>query len=151
MASKWSTNLIEYTYLRTIHYCRNWCFVFLPTLFLLAACSTPSSPQVQLIGNQELIELQASGNLQLVDVRTPEEIAHGIIEGAENIDFRNKNFNERIARLDKDQPIAVYCAAGGRSGKASEILLSMGFKEIYDLTGGFSQWQLEEYPISNPE
>ena len=74
-----------------------------------------------------------------------------MIQGAENIDFRGEHFKEKIARLDKDRPIAVYCAAGIRSGKASEILLSMGFKEIYDLSGGFSQWQGEENLIVKPD
>jgi len=121
------------------------------TLLACFSCSSPSSPQIKPIDNMGLVELQEKGNLQLIDVRTPEEVNQGMIQGALNIDFRSPDFKKKIAQLNKDQPIAVYCGAGGRSGKTSDLLLTLGFKEIYDLTGGYSQWQQEEYPIALPE
>ena len=44
-------------------------------------------------------------------------------------------------QLDKNQPIIVYCAAGGRSAKASQMLKKNGFKVIYDLSGGYDNWE----------
>ena len=82
-----------------------------------------------------------------MDVRTPEEVAAGSIEGAENIDFRAPGFEQAIGQLDKSKPIAVFCGAGGRSGKTSDLLVELGFEQIYDLSGGFGQWEAEGNPV----
>lgn len=79
-------------------------------------------------------------NPQIVDVRTPEEYSLGHIHGAENINFRDSNFQTHISKLDKTRPVLVYCAVGGRSGRASEILDELGFAKIYDLGGGANAW-----------
>jgi rhodanese-related sulfurtransferase len=80
-------------------------------------------------------------SVQLVDVRTPEEFASGHIEGAVLIDFYDTDFGERIGKLDKNKPVMVYCAAGGRSGSTAEKLNKMGFKKVYDLDGGMRAWR----------
>jgi rhodanese-related sulfurtransferase len=43
--------------------------------------------------------------------------------------------------LDKEIPIYLYCRSGGRSNKAARQLISLGFKEIYDLQGGYLGWK----------
>lgn len=75
-----------------------------------------------------------------VDVRTPEEVAAGQIPGAINIDYKNANFKEEIGKLDPSKPIYLYCRSGNRSGKASILLEEIGFKEIYDLEGGWNAY-----------
>ena len=45
-----------------------------------------------------------------------------------------------ISKLDKNKPVLLYCAMGGRSSKASKVFKSQGFKKIYDLKGGFLSW-----------
>jgi rhodanese-related sulfurtransferase len=117
---------------------------------ILSSCTNSAAQQNEKISNQELIQLMKNENLQLVDVRTPEEVQQGMIEGAQNIDYRSPDFENNIAKLDRNQPIAVYCGVGGRSGKASDLLIDLGFKEVYDLTGGFTQWEAEEHPIKVP-
>ena len=117
---------------------------------LIGACSNPATSQVEEITNQQLTQLMENKELQLVDVRTSEEVSQGIIEGAQNIDFRNPDFKSNISELDKKKPIAVYCGAGIRSGKAAAMLQELGFEKIYDLTGGFNQWDAENYPVAKP-
>ncbi len=117
---------------------------------LMGACSNSGVSQIHDITNQELVQLLENEQVQLVDVRTPAEVAEGTIDGAQNIDFRDDSFTATIGRLDKEKPIVVYCGAGGRSGKTSDLLQELGFKEIYDLTGGFNQWKAEDYPIAKP-
>ena len=117
---------------------------------LVVCCSNPAVSQVNKVTNQELVKLMENDDLQLVDVRTPEETSEGMIEGAQNIDFRKDDFKANISKLDKSKPIAVYCGAGGRSGKTSELLKELGFEEIYDLTGGFNLWEAEDYPVAKP-
>ena len=84
-------------------------------------------------------------NVQLFDVRTPEEYNLGHIEGSINIDFKNqKNFNLFFEKLDKKNPIYLYCRSGNRSKKSADILIKLGFSEVYDLKGGFVEWNLNE-------
>ena len=80
--------------------------------------------------------------LQLIDVRTPEEYAGGTIPGAVMIDVKDNAFAANAeAKLDKDNPVAVFCRSGRRSAAAASILTEKGFKTVVNLTGGFLAWQ----------
>jgi rhodanese-related sulfurtransferase len=79
-------------------------------------------------------------DVQLIDVRTSEEYSKGFIEEAQNIDYNSTDFANKISELDKNKPVLLYCAMGGRSSKASKVFKSQGFKKIYDLKGGFLSW-----------
>ena len=79
-------------------------------------------------------------DVQLIDVRTSEEYSKGFIEEAQNIDYNSTDFANKISKLDKNKPVLLYCAMGGRSSKASKVFKSQGFKKIYDLKGGFLSW-----------
>jgi rhodanese-related sulfurtransferase len=80
-------------------------------------------------------------NVQLVDVRSPQEVANGHLEKAVNINIADADFEAKMSQLDKTKPIAVYCGVGGRSGKAAAKLTSLGFTKIYDLQGGITAWK----------
>ena len=75
----------------------------------------------------------------ILDVRTPGEVAEGIIANAKVFDFNGADFSKQIQTLDKTKPVYVYCKAGGRSGKASKMLIDLGY-EVYDLEGGMDAW-----------
>ena len=82
--------------------------------------------------------------VQLVDVRTSREYSRGHIKDAVNIDvFQKKAFTEYFERLDKSQPVYLYCRSGQRSQKTAARLLAMGFEQIFDLKGGILQWDKE--------
>ncbi len=81
------------------------------------------------------------GNVQLLDVRTPEECADGIIPGATAINVLEESFRTRIQELDKDQTVLVYCRSGNRSQRASEILVAEGFREVHHLAGGYLAYE----------
>jgi rhodanese-related sulfurtransferase len=85
--------------------------------------------------------IQTDKNVQLVDVRTPQEMANGHIEKAVNINIADADFQAKMSQLDKTKPVAVYCGVGGRSGKAAAILTTLGFTKIYDLQGGMTAWK----------
>ena len=76
----------------------------------------------------------------LLDVRTPDEFNKGHIEGAENFNYYQNNFIQRLNIFDKNKPLLVYCRSGNQSYKAAKILDSLGFKQIIDLKGGFLAW-----------
>jgi len=85
-------------------------------------------------------KLASEQDAQLVDVRTTDECAGGIIENATNLDYFNDSFKDELAKLDKTKPLMLYCRSGNRSGKASKIAAALGFQEIYDLEGGYNAW-----------
>lgn len=80
-------------------------------------------------------------NEVILDVRTPGEVSQGMISGAQHIDFYADNFKDELKKLDKDKPVLVYCAAGGRSAQAQAMMKDMGFKEVYNLLGGYTAWK----------
>ena len=72
-------------------------------------------------------------NYYLIDVRTPEEFKSGYLEDAINIEWQNiKNLNKEIKKDDK---IYLYCRSGNRSGKATDILINMGYKNVKNIGG----------------
>lgn len=77
----------------------------------------------------------------ILDVRTPEETAEGIISGAIEMDINGSEFSNQIQTLDKSKPVCVYCKAGGRSANASEMLLQLGYT-VYNLDGGYDAWKM---------
>ncbi len=85
--------------------------------------------------------IKTSTNIQLIDVRTPEEVAKGSIEGAINYNFYDADFEEKIKSLNPETATYIYCKSGGRSGKTAKLLTKLGFQEVYDLKGGFNAWK----------
>ena len=92
-------------------------------------------------------KLKETPEAQLIDVRTPGEVAQGFIEFAKNIDYNGSNFASEIAKLDKSKPVFVYCLSGGRSGSAAAEMRSQGFKEVYELNGGIMKWSASNLPL----
>lgn len=88
-----------------------------------------------------------SGSVQIIDVRTAPEFASGHIKGATNINLYDKEFKTKIGKLDKSKPVYLYCRSGARSNHASNIVGGLGFKEIYDLTGGVISWNASKFEL----
>ena len=88
--------------------------------------------------------LNADENAVILDVRTPEEVAQGMIPNAMAIDiYKGQGFIDEIEKLDKTKTYYVYCRSGARSGQACSVMNQLGFKNAYNLTGGFMEWQGE--------
>ena len=117
--------------------------ICLPLVFLfltvLSSCGQGSTDKASLVTPEELN--QKKDEIVLIDVRTPQEYEQGHIENAVNINIAGESFQEEIGKLDKEEPVYVYCKVGGRSGKAAKMLKDMGFKEVYDLEGGIVNWE----------
>ncbi|WP_242157927.1 rhodanese-like domain-containing protein [Aestuariivivens sediminis] len=118
-------------------------------MLILAGCEQFTDNQAKIVTPEEMQILLQNERVQLVDVRTPEEYNDGYIENAINIDYYSPTFVEDIEKLDKEQPILVYCKSGRRSAKCSKILEEAGFKKIYDLKGGFSTWKFKGFKIES--
>lgn len=118
-------------------------YKFLTLIFsclILFSCAAQETESYKIISSQEFEKRTNPNNVLIIDVRTPLEFAQGHLENAINIDITDPNFNAKIKAFDKNEPMYIYCKSGGRSGNAGKIMLSLGFKEIYDLQGGISNW-----------
>lgn len=80
-------------------------------------------------------------NLVLIDLRSPDEVAQGKIKGALEIDLKSPDFKERIAALDKTKQYMLYDYAGGLSNKAMQMMIEMGFKQVYNIKDGYRQFK----------
>lgn len=88
-----------------------------------------------------LFYLELSSENLLIDVRTPEELKEGHIEGALNISVLSGDFKKKINELPKEAPVYIYCRSGKRSKKAAIQMDSLGFKKIFDIEGGYIAWK----------
>ena len=78
----------------------------------------------------------------IIDVRTEDEYESGKIPGALNIDiYKGQGFIYRVEELDKAKNFYVYCAAGVRSANACGVMQQLGFENVFNLVGGFSNWE----------
>ncbi len=100
-----------------------------------------SSGEVPEVNVRQFEKLRVSGSAIVIDVRTPKEIADGKVPDALEIDYESDDFESKINSLDKDKSYMVYCEAGGRSSKATEMMLQKGFKNVYNLEGGYKAWE----------
>lgn len=108
---------------------------------LLSCQEIKKEGNIEVITAEEMQSILDLEDIQLVDVRTPEEFKEGFIANAQNIDYFSDTFDEDIEKLDKNKPVIVYCKSGGRSAKCADKLLEAGFVKVYDLEGGISKWK----------
>ncbi len=113
------------------------------------ATAQPQAAAVEVIeptAAEQLIAKEAG--LQILDVRTPEEVSAGVIANAKTINWFDADFATRAeASLDKTKPVLVYCKVGGRSAQAAEVLVQKGFTKVYNLKGGMMKWEGDSHPV----
>ena len=112
--------------------------------FTIGACGTNGQTGTRL-SVDEFEKAIASGNAQLVDVRTINEYSKGHIEGAALADWNGEGFDQRVAWLDKSKPVYVYCLSGGRSASAADHLREQGYN-VYEMPAGMMGWRAAKKP-----
>ncbi len=117
----------------------NFSMIFLMVSWLIA-CQANGQSAVSVQEFQKKLQENTS-KAQRIDVRTPQEFASGHLEGFLNFNISDPSFQDKISKLDKNKPVFVYCAVGGRSAAATRQLSSLGFTKIYDMRGGISAWR----------
>jgi len=121
--------------------------MMLGLVFMSVACFAQSLPADENL-SVDVFEAQLErGSNVLIDLRTPDEVKKGIIKNATVIDYFRKDFEEAIAKLDPKKTYLLYCASGGRSGETLTLMKEKGFKNVYDLKGGFNAWRAEGKPV----
>ena len=81
---------------------------------------------------------------QVLDVRTAEEFAQGHLPSATLIP--HDELAARLAELDRDRPVLVYCRSGRRATDAEKVLAANGF-DVRQIEGSWLRWQEESLPV----
>ena len=88
----------------------------------------------------------AASGAHLIDVRTADEVAHGVIDGAIHIPLHLLPL--RAADIPQDKPVVIYCRSGARSAQACSFMASRGYSNMHNLSGGIMAWARSGNAIS---
>lgn len=94
--------------------------------------------KVKVIQWYDLLKMDLS-SVTIIDVRTEEEFRLGRIENAINIPV--DTIRERLKEIPKEKKIVIYCGVGLRAYIAIRILMNNGFKDVYNLSGGYKTYE----------
>ncbi len=83
--------------------------------------------------------------LVLVDIRQPDELTAGRVDGAINIPLWQ--LGSRLPELDGDHQVAFLCHTGARSTRATGIALRAGYDAV-NVRGGMNAWNRAGLPLS---
>ena len=113
--------------------------------FAVMSCNqtvnSQSTASVVNIDGAKLTEMAKDSNTIIIDVRTPGEVAEGYIPGTKLfMDYNGGQFETSYKSLDTSKTYIIYCRSGKRSSNASEQMIQAGYKKVYNLTGGISNW-----------
>jgi adenylyltransferase/sulfurtransferase len=90
-------------------------------------------------------KMDAGEDIELIDVRQPDEYAVAKIEGAKLIPL--PEIIQRMDEIDNSKEIIVHCKMGGRSARAIDFLKAAGFEgDMANLVGGITAWSDEIDP-----
>jgi rhodanese-related sulfurtransferase len=123
-------------------------------LLLLLCCSLSfasySQADTTLLSPDAFEKAIAGVDAQLVDVRTAEEYKKGHLKNSLLADWKKRDeFEAGTKKLDPSKPVYLFCAAGARSHAAAAFLRGKGFKQVYELDGGFNKWKEEKKPVQD--
>ncbi len=93
---------------------------------------------------REVAERLAQGEIQLIDVRQPEEHEAGRIAGDRL--FVLSQLSSHAQTIDRERPIVFYCRSGSRSAMATHAFREAGY-DAYNLTGGLLDWHAAGLPL----
>jgi rhodanese-related sulfurtransferase len=84
-------------------------------------------------------ELDQKKGMMLIDVRSAREYEQGHIPGAVNIPLQD--IGDKIRKVKKDKELVIYCRSGNQSIWAIKRLMGMGYKNLFNLKGGYNAWK----------
>ncbi len=96
-----------------------------------------SEKEIDLINKDELKQQMDRNDLEIIDVREDDEVAEGMIPGAQHIKLGDIPL--RASELPKDKEYVMVCRSGRRSNNAGAYLEEQGYN-VKNLEGGMLDW-----------
>ncbi len=109
---------------------------------------TRAIAKIKMITPQEAKSMMDKGGVFVIDVRTEKEYKRGTIPGALHIPRGLLEFKVYKVITDPNQKIIVFCKSGGRGSLATLRLKEMGYKNVYNIKGGFKAWKKAGLPTA---
>jgi len=103
-----------------------------------------TSPAVREVGVEELESRPPEAGV--LDVREPEEYAHGHVPGAVNLP--QADLATRLAEVPRGRPVYLICQGGFRSLRAAQFLRQQGFEDVVSVKGGTEAWRAAGKPLA---
>jgi len=83
-------------------------------------------------------QMEEGAQLQLLDVRRPNEYSAGHVPGFVSVPL--PHLEEELHNFDRARPVAVMCQGGYRSSAGASILAKQGFQQVFNVVGGYTAW-----------
>jgi rhodanese-related sulfurtransferase len=93
---------------------------------------------------QQVAELHARGEIQLIDVRQAYEHEAGRIAGDRLIELMR--LGAEAGTIDPERPVVFYCRTGSRSAMATQAFQRAGF-DAHNMVGGLVEWHAAGLPL----
>lgn len=93
----------------------------------------------RIITPKELTERAAQEDIHVIDVRSPKQYEVNHVKNAVNVPL--KNLRDYAREVDKDQTVVTYCNKGTTGNAAQNVLINLGFENVYNLSGGNKNYQ----------
>lgn len=106
-----------------------------------------ASKKAQQLSAKEANDMMQKGAVLFLDVRDQEELVSGKIPKSIHISRGTLEFVVASKITDKNNPIVVYCKKGGRGALATAVLKDMGYKNVFNIAGGFDAWLVGNFPV----
>jgi adenylyltransferase/sulfurtransferase len=97
---------------------------------------------------QQVAELLERADVQLIDVRQPDEHEAGRIAGDRLIEL--SRLAAEVDTIDRERPVVFYCRTGSRSAMATEAFRGAGF-DAHNMLGGLIDWAAAGLPLDPPD
>src|SRR5947209_8333108 len=91
----------------------------------------------------EVAALLERGEIELIDVREPEEYDAGRIATGRLVPLGD--LAAQASTISRDQPIVFYCRSGSRSAMATAAFRQAGF-DAHNMAGGLLEWAAAGLP-----
>ena len=122
--------------------------LLLPVLVVvtaLVAVRLSTRGNYRTVSPRHALTLIETGDIYVIDVREPSELADGLLPGAHSVPLGRLHL--RLSEIPQ-RPILVYCASGMRSRQAASQLTRAGHREVTNMSGGYLAWKRLGLPTS---
>jgi adenylyltransferase/sulfurtransferase len=89
--------------------------------------------------------LQGDSQVQLIDVRSPQDYKEGYIKGSRLIPL--PELPTRLREIKADRPVLLFCRSGMRSSNALSLLKNNGYTQVEQISGGIMAWSMGGHPV----